>query len=75
MTELKAIIYLNYKSGDTREMPVEQAFPNGLPGDNSELLHALEELFVIPPGELSRFAVTRNANGNVLVRPQAVFGL
>lgn len=67
-------VLVNWKQGVTHEDSVARMFPNGVPLDNATLVAQASLFFDLGPGALSGYSVTREANGNVLIRPEAVFG-
>lgn len=68
-------LMLNYKQDDTRDEILGNVFPNGVPANDRNLLTEVENHFDFPSGSLSGYRVTREDHtGNILVRPQAVFG-
>lgn len=69
-----SVLMLNFKQSDTREQDVYTIFPNGVPANDAAVLSVVETYFDLRSGELRGYRVTREGNGNVLIRPNAVFG-
>ena len=67
-------LIVHFKKDDTREVDLAQIFGDDVPENNIVLVSRVEDYYDdLGRGSLSGYVVTR-ANGNILVRPEAVFG-
>ena len=66
---------VHFKKDDTKEVELSQIFGDNIPDTDHALIARIELYYDdLGRGSLSSYVVTR-ANGNILIRPEAVFGM
>ena len=67
-------LIVHFKKDDTREVSLAQVFGEDIPDTDRALVERIELYYDdLGRGSLSSYVVTRS-NGNILIRPEAVFG-
>lgn len=69
-------IMINLKQNDTKDASLLEVYPNGVPNNIGAVKDVAAEFFGLGIGALSDYEVRddRMTSGNILIRPQAVFG-
>lgn len=67
---------INYQKDQTFDASLAEVYPDGVPNNIGAVKDVAAAFFNIPLGALSNYSVNddRQTSGNILVRPQAVFG-
>ena len=67
-----AVIHVRF-AGRSFDVPIEQ-FDLGIGSSDEQIKRALAQHLEVPASRLADYVVDRHANGNLTLRPEAVFG-
>ncbi len=67
-----SVIHVRFE-GRSRDIPLSM-LDSGNPGTDGDIRRAVARYLDVPERKFAPYVVERHANGNVTIRPEAVFG-